>query len=81
MASTISKVCRELINQTGEGTIIFNDKMRDGRRSVKVWGWKEPMYQQAKLLLEQQGCEVEIVTFWTSIRGYSRRQTRMHVTE
>jgi ASC-1-like (ASCH) protein len=41
--------------------IIFNEKLADGRRSLKVYGWKTKEYDLAKRLLESMGCDVKMV--------------------
>ena len=48
-------------NMTERGHVIFNDKMADGRRSLKVWGWGEDEYYRAKSMLEVMGCTVKLV--------------------
>ena len=44
MITPASKLMRKL---AGNGATIFNDKLVDGRRSYKVWGWKEADYEAA----------------------------------
>ena len=51
------RVAREL----SKDGFIFNDRLRDGRRSLKVWGWSERQYLLAKEKLEALGCTVEVV--------------------
>ena len=67
----------------GRGWGMFNDKMADGRRSLKVWGWDDSDYRKAKLLLEREGCKVEMVKTRTVNCGGRtlRPSTRLHVTE
>lgn len=62
---------------------MFNDKLADGRRSLKVWGWDDSDYRKAKLLLEQEGCKVSMVKTRTVNCGGRtlRPSTRLHVTE
>lgn len=66
----------------------FNDKLVDGRRSLKVCGWDDGMYEKAKNMLEELGCEVKIVKFpkfkFTGISDQTRTrgvQYRLHVRE
>lgn len=40
-------------------TVIFNDKLSDGRRSLKVWGWTDDDYDLCAHLLKIAGCKVE----------------------
>ena len=67
----------------GEMAVVFNDKLKTGERSLKVWGWGSADYIKAKKVLELAGCKVKTVMF---VR-YSERgrcnytQIRLHVTE
>ena len=82
MAVTLTtKVAQVVKATTGRGTVIFNDKLEDGTRSLKVWGWDRGQYFQAKQLLEQAGCEAELVEFMSWTRGCKRKQIRLHVVE
>lgn len=58
----------------GQGHRIFNDRLVNGRRSLKVWGWTSGDYIEAAQLLEQLACKVETVKT-------RRGRTRLHVTE
>jgi methionine-rich copper-binding protein CopC len=70
-------------DMTGRGWMKFNDKLKDGRRSLKVFGWKLEDYKLARDILERAGQEAEIVT----VSGYCARanrsytQNRLHVRE
>ena len=67
----------------GADAMVFNDKLKDGTRSLKVWGWTEADYAKAKIVLEIAGCKVKVVQF-TRYRQRGARtvtQTRLHVTE
>lgn len=71
-----------LLMAEGRGTLMFNDRLVDGRRSLKVWGWNQVDYLKAKTMLEQEGCTVDIVKtqyFQSGNRRY--KNTRLHVTE
>ena len=74
---------RKVINQTGRGHMIFNDRLVDGARSLKVWGWSKEEYRTAAALLRAQGCEVITVSIPKKpYRGEATRiQTRLHVYE
>ena len=81
MITLTAKVAQVVKATTGKGTVIFNDRLGDGARSLKVWGWDRGEYFQAKQLLEQAGCEAELVEFMSiSWRG-KRKQIRLHVWE
>ena len=83
MITTTTKVAKKVIKKSGRGTTIFNDKLVDGRRSLKVWGWGEAEYAKAKRKLEKKGCTVTVVKVHSY--GYGaprgRMQTRLHVAE
>ena len=42
-----TQVARKIMNK-GKGTYLFNDRLVDGRRSLKVWGWTDSDYRKAK---------------------------------
>lgn len=71
------RVAREL----SKDGFIFNDRLRDGRRSLKVWGWSEQQYLCAKERLEALDCTVEVVR--VALRGEPPGvfRFRLHVTE
>lgn len=75
-------VARLMLNQ-GRGHHIFNDRLLNGRRSLKVWGWARPDYEEARLRLEGLGCQVDLVEFgrYSPQAGGRYRQLRLHVTE
>ena len=60
---------------------IFNDRLRDGRRSLKVWGWSERQYLHAKEKLEALGCTVEVVHVALRVNPPGAFRLRLHVTE
>ena len=44
----ISTKTRTVINELlTKGQFVFNDRLRDGRRSLKVWGWDNDTYTRA----------------------------------
>lgn len=83
MSTKTRLAARMIIETTGKGHTIFNDKMSDGRRSLKVWGWSREEYVQAKALLEQMGCKVQHESNCTfnSRGGQWITVNRLHVTE
>ena len=82
MAITLTTRVAQVVKATsGRGTVIFNDKLEDGTRSLKVWGWDRGNYVMAKQLLEQAGCQAELVEFLSYVRGGKRKQIRLHVVE
>ena len=73
-----SKIIRKL---AGPIPIIFNDKLVDGTRSYKVWGWDIPDYNNALRALKSSGFSAKLVLFnGYSIRGHRHYiQPRIHV--
>jgi hypothetical protein len=74
----------KLLGATNFGHGAFNDKLKDGRRSLKVYGWSREKYEQAATMLRALGCEAEVVTRKTSSIWPGQRRhsiTRMHVKE
>lgn len=78
-----TQVARTVALLSGAGTFRFNDKLVDGRRSLKVWGWSDAEYRMAKGMLEDMGCKVEVVQtpVYRDRIGVKRTHTRLHVTE
>ena len=58
-ATKTGSVAQAVIAKTGCGSWVYNDKLKDGRRSLKVQLWDEQHYRMAKAELEAQGCTVE----------------------
>jgi len=83
MTTLTTKVARKIMNKSGKGTMLFNDKLESGGRSLKVWGWGEKQYLKAKRKLEKKGCRVDVVVVKAYKYGASadRMQTRLHVFE
>ena len=77
------KVARIIADCTGRGWLIFNDKLADGTRSLKVWGWRKEDYEQAKGFLEGLGCKVKLVEFTKHFARANKTKTvtRLHVQE
>ena len=66
------------------GSAYFNDKLKSGARSIKVWGRSDSIYGIAAARLEKAGFAVKYVrTPGISFGGafYSHPQTRLHVSE
>ena len=85
MASKITQLIRA---QAGKSRRVYNDKLADGTRSVKVRGWRKDDYKLAKSTLEAEGYEVKLVEFnipsyvWGYRGGSAKgKQVRLHVTE
>ena len=67
-----SKIIRKL---AGPMSTIFNDRLVDGTRSYKVWGWDLPDYNVALQALKSSGFSAKLVLF----QGYSERKQRRYV--
>lgn len=85
MASKLNQLIRA---QAGKDCRVYNDKLADGTRSVKVSGWLKGDYKLAKSTLEAAGYKVKLVEFdIPSYLQYYRsgralgKQVRLHVTE
>ena len=85
MASKLNQLIRA---QAGKSRRVYNDKLADGSRSVKVSGWLRGDYKLAKRTLEAAGYDVKLVEFnipsyvWGCRGGSAKgKQVRLHVTE
>ena len=69
----------------GEMAVVFNDKLKTGERSLKVWGWGSADYIKAKQVLELAGCTVKKVVLTRTVKDFNGKRTytqiRLHVTE
>jgi hypothetical protein len=83
MSTKTRLVARTVCDFTGKGHVIYNDKMADGRRSLKVWGWGEDEYYRAKSLLEAMNCTVklDVKERFDARWGGNIIVRRLHVTE
>jgi hypothetical protein len=63
--------------------MIFNDKLVDGTRSLKVWGWLAEDYAKAKAMLEAWDCDVTLVQEdkYSARGGRMYTMRRLHVVE
>lgn len=77
------QLARQHIKDVRRGSTIFNDRLKDGRRSLKVWGWSLAHYESFQHLLKAEGFNSEIVS--TPKRGFWAKpgdlQYRIHVWE
>lgn len=51
---------RRAANLVGYNGYLFNDRLPDGRRSLKVYGWRMAQYKRAADMLRMAGCDVQI---------------------
>jgi hypothetical protein len=81
MTTKTTKVARKIMSK-GRGHVLYNDKLKGGRRSLKVIGWNKGDYLKAKRKLEKMGYVVDLVEFDApTYLGYCATQLRLHVTE
>ena len=83
MQTKTGSIARAVIHMTGRGFCVFNDRLADGRRSLKVWGWTDRDYETARELLTRAKCQVTVVEFeaYSARRGGNYTQRRLHITE
>lgn len=55
------QVARTISSKMQFQPLIFNDRLKDGTRSLKVWGWGRSEYRLAKRRLERLGCKVKMI--------------------
>jgi len=67
-----TKIIRKL---AGPMPIIFNDRLVDGTRSYKIWGWDLPDYNRALQALKSAGFTTKLVFY----EGYSQRGRRQYI--
>lgn len=82
MRVAASKVVRALDTLKGRNSTIFNDATTFGR-SIKVWGWSQLDYADAKSYLEDAGYKVKVVLtprVGSGFRAYGG-SLRLHVFE
>lgn len=87
MAKTLTGIVANMIQSTrpdSRFSPVFNDRLKDGRRSLKVKQWSDEQNGYAQALLVAMGCTVEVTatpvhkTPWAGCYGGI---TRLHVTE
>jgi hypothetical protein len=52
---------RKLVDTLAKGKVVFNDKLENGGRSIKVWGWRSNDYAALQELLQSNGYTVKQV--------------------
>ena len=55
------KIVEVVRTVVGKDAVLFNDRLKDGTRSVKVWGWSIGAANAVAVLLRQQGRKVRLV--------------------
>jgi len=64
-ARTPSAICRAVMTLSGAGSFLFNDRRKNGGRSIKVWGWSNQHYELAADIMKRHGFDVELKQFTT----------------
>jgi hypothetical protein len=79
------QAAKKIKSVMGRGGTIYNDRMVDGGRSLKVEGWDKSNYLACKGLLEAEGCLVQLVESEITRKSYFGPVTykiyRLHVQE
>lgn len=78
-----TRLARQHMKTTNKGSTIFNDRLVDGRRSLKVWGWSLPQYESFQRVLKQAGLNSVIIS-GPRLSPWARAgdlQYRIHVDE
>lgn len=57
----MQKIVEVVRTVVGKDAVLFNDRLKNGTRSVKVWGWSIGAANAAAVLLRQQGRKVKVV--------------------
>jgi hypothetical protein len=76
--TTARKVVRALCDLKGTSPTIFNDRLKDGTRSVKVLGWTYEDYMLARDALDDLNIRSTIVSFPSCFKSRGI-QSRLHV--
>lgn len=63
---------RQAANTVGIRGLVFNDRLKDGRRSLKVTHWSHGQYYECAEILRRQGCKVVIKDMAAFNNYYSR---------
>lgn len=78
------KLARRHMKTTNRGSVIFNDRLVDGSRSLKVWGWELPQYESFQQVLKGAGLRSDIVEMERLGNPYTKQRVmryRIHVYE
>lgn len=63
------KIVRALMVLTGRN-YVFNDRLKDGRRSIKVWGWSEDEWRLCIDMLRAHGFTVAVRMSHRTLKPY-----------
>ena len=66
-------VAKALTAKRFRGNGIYNDRLKDGRRSLKVRGWNSADYREAASILKLLGCTVEIKEFNSPLSKFYKK--------
>lgn len=79
----VTKTMQIVRKLAGKDATVFNDKMVNGDRSIKVWGWDAEDYLWAKTEMVAAGLTAVLTTHvgYSSRAGRRYTQHRLRVTE
>lgn len=69
-----ARILRSLMVVTGTGTRLFSDKLKNGHRSFKIWGWQGKQYFEAAKIMRHHGYSTVLLQ-----TGPGRRTMRLWV--
>ncbi len=77
--SNMMKIVRKVV---GNDAVLFNDKLKNGSRSIKGWGLREADYDAVQAALEAAGFTVSKTrhTYFEQRLAMTVTTTRLHVT-
>lgn len=83
MSTQTTHIARQLMKDQRRGSMIFNDRLADGRRSLKVWGWDKRDYLECQRLLADAGLDSKLTEAHYAASRFrpARVQYRLHVDE
>ena len=80
-----TRLARKHMKATNRGAHIFNDRLVDGRRSVKIWGWELLQYESFQRMLKGAGLNSEIIEMERWGNPYTQnnriKKYRIHIDE
>ena len=78
------RLVRNAARAADNRAFVFNDRLQNGSRSVKVWGWKKQDYMKAAADIRKMGYNAEVKDVgakmgWGFVRS-TERQYRLHIS-
>lgn len=79
---TAASIVRAMAKADGSRPFMWNDRLKSGKRSIKVWGKGKEFYETAALVLASHGYTSEVIkTRYSHFMTPGRRTHRIHVWE